>query len=66
MNSLPKEIISSAFIADGGEYAWHSSHIFIALQAILITDRAILGGDVWTIENGKICSLFPEVKGIRM
>jgi len=36
------------------------------LRAIAETNQAILGGDVWVVENEKILSLFPEVKGIRM
>lgn len=66
MKPLPEEIISSVFIADNGEYAWQRPHIFTALRAIAETEHAILGGDVWVVEEGKIVSLFPGVKGVRM
>jgi len=66
MKTLPKEIILSAFVSTDGEYAWQRPHIFAALRAIAETGQAILGGDVWTVENGEICSLFPNTKGVRM
>jgi hypothetical protein len=66
MKSLPKEIVSIAFIANDGEYAWQREHIFAALRAIAETGQAILGGDVWTLENGEVCSIFPNTRGIRM
>jgi hypothetical protein len=66
MKPLPEEISSGAFTSDNGEYGWQNPHIFTALKAIAETGQAILGGDVWTVENGKICSLFPDTIGIRM
>jgi len=59
-------IVSTAFIADDGEYAWQREHIFAALRTIAETGQAILGGDVWTVENGEVCSIFPNTRGIRM
>jgi hypothetical protein len=66
MKPLPKEIELSAFVSDDGEFAWQRQHIFVALRAIADTGQAILGGDVWAVEDSKICSLFPESKGVRM
>lgn len=66
MKTLPEEIISSAFVSNDGEFAWQQPRISAALRAIAETEQAILGGDVWTIENGEISSLFPNTKGFRM
>ncbi len=66
MKPLPEEKKSSAFVTDDGEFAWQRQHIFAALRAIADTGQAILGGDVWAVEDSKICSLFPESKGVRM
>lgn len=66
MKTLSNEIISSAFVSDDGEYAWQRPHIIAALRAVAETGQAVLGGDVWTVDDGKICSLFPNTKGVRM
>jgi hypothetical protein len=66
MKPLPEEIISIAFVSDDGEFAWQRQHILTALRSIAETGQAILGGDVWTVEEGKVCSLFPNTKGFRM
>ena len=65
MKNLPEEIMSDAFVEDG-KYAWRRPHIFTALRAIAKTKQAILGGDVWVVENGKTVNLFPDIKGFRM
>lgn len=66
MKPLSEEAVSSAFTADDGQYAWRRPYIIIALRAIAETEQAILGGDVWTVKEGKIFSLFPPAKGMRM
>ena len=66
MKTLPEEVILSAFVSKDGEYAWQLPQIFAALRSIAEIGQAILGGDVWTVVNGEIHSLFPNTKGIRM
>jgi hypothetical protein len=63
MKRLPEEIVSSAFTAVNGEYAWQRADVFTALRVIAQTGQAILGGEAWAIEDKKTWAMIPDTRG---
>ena len=63
MKALPEEITASAFTAANGEYAWPRAQIVKALQIIIETKQAILGGEVWAVKDGKIWGMILNAAG---
>lgn len=59
LQPLPAEIVNLAFESSNGELAWKRAYIEDALIAISGTNRAILGGEVWVVFDGKIVSMIP-------
>ena len=65
MRTLPKEIIEKAFLTENGEFGWRICDIDEALKAIAETGQAILGGDVWAVEDGERVNLLADIKAFR-
>ncbi len=71
MKKLPHEIEIKAYITPGAkEYAWRRIDLDHALNAIVKSGQAILGGEVWLVKNstehwiGLIPSRYGEPPGV--
>ena len=61
---LPTEILKKAFRASNGELAWAKPDAVEAATALAAHGMAILGGEVWSIqEGGRWQGLIPQTDG---
>ena len=54
---LPEQIKANTFYSHTDEYAWQRSYVADAVEALANHDYAILGGEVWIVENGQILAV---------
>jgi hypothetical protein len=60
---LPEQIRANAFYSHTDEYAWQRSYIADTVEALANHGYAILGGEVWIVENGRILAAPPLRSG---
>jgi hypothetical protein len=62
MTGLDPEVCSKAFRARNGELAWRREDVDLAINAIQKSGRAILGWEVWLVENDQWTGLIPSFR----
>jgi hypothetical protein len=58
MELFPTVLLDKGFELPGGSFAWTYVHLPEVLRTIAAGDKAILGGTVWTIKDGKAFNPF--------
>lgn len=54
MKSLPRKIVAKAYVPQRAkELAWRRPDVPEALRAIVASGQAVLGGEVWVVQNTK-------------
>ena len=52
MKPLPRTVAEKAYVSPGGkEFAWRRADLPEALQAIVASGQAVLGGEVWIVKD---------------
>src|SRR5215212_3592264 len=60
---LLSEITAKAFHSQTDEYAWQRADALAAIKALANNSLAILGGEVWIVQNNEILALPPLKTG---
>jgi hypothetical protein len=60
---FPKELEDVAFRSANGEYAWQRSEALAAVRVLAAAGRAVLGGELWLVEDGQLWAALPQQSG---
>jgi hypothetical protein len=62
-NQLPERIRKLAYQSENGELAWKREDILQVVSILSELDIAVLGGEIWAIDNGNIYGALPLKNG---
>jgi len=61
--SLSEKVEKAAFRLQNGELAWKRDDLAAAVEELVESGQAILGGEIWFVHNGTVTGVLPTGSG---